>query len=95
MTAMRMVIEVYGGSVQNVYFAHEAPEHVVHAVAANWDYENCSELEGCIVHAADFDCSSMLACVSRVTLKSWRLLSAPGIQDVLDRAGMAAFGSAE
>jgi hypothetical protein len=88
-----MVIEVYGGVVQNAYVAHEAPETQVEAVIVDWDYESYDAPGDCLVHATGLDGAPALACVSTARLKPWRLLAAAGIQDVLDRAGLADFGS--
>ena len=93
MAVIRMVIEVYGGLVQNVYASHEAPETLVEAVIVDWDYESYEAPDDCLVHAVGLDGAATLACVSTARLKPWRLLPASGIQDVLDRAGLAAFGS--
>jgi hypothetical protein len=93
MSRIRIVIEVYGGVAQNVYVAHEAPEMVVEAVIVDWDHEFYEAHDDCLVHAAGLDGEPTLACVSAATLKPWRLLPAAGIQDVLDRAGLADFGS--
>lgn len=93
MSRIRIVIEVYGGVARNVYVAHEAPEMVVEAVIVDWDHEFYEAHDGCLVHAAGLDGEPTLACVSTATLKPWRLLPAAGIQDVLDRAGWADFGS--
>jgi hypothetical protein len=93
MAAIRMVIEVYGGVVQNAYVAHEAPETQLEAVIVDWDYESYDAPDDCVVHATGLDGAPALACVSTARLKPWRLLAAAGIQDVLDRAGLASFGS--
>ncbi|HUY91166.1 MAG TPA: hypothetical protein VMV10_20675 [Pirellulales bacterium] len=93
MPRMRMVIEVYGGVAQNVCLDHDAPETLVEAVIVDWDYEHYGAPADCLVHATGLDGEPTLACVSAATLKPWRLLPAAGIQDVLDRAGLADFGS--
>ena len=93
MSRVRIVIEVFGGVAQNVYVAHETPETLVEAVIVDWDYEHFDGPGDCLVHATGLDGEPTLACVSPAALKPWRLLPAAGIQDVLDRAGLAAFGS--
>lgn len=94
MNSISMVIEVYGGVVQNVYVAHESPDALLQAVVVDWDYEHYDMQDDCVVHATGLDGNPALACVSRARLKPWRLLLAAGILDVLDRAGMATFGMA-
>src|SRR6185437_13487318 len=91
--ALRMVIEVYGGVVQNIYIAHETAENRVAAVIVDWDYESYDAVDDCVVHATGPDGRPMLACVSIAKPKPWRLLTAAGLQDILDRAGLADFGS--
>ena len=93
MSRIRIVIEVYGGVAQNVYVANETPEMLVEAVIVDWDYEHYEAPDDCLVHATGLDGEPTLACVSAATVKPWRLLPAAGIQDVLDRAGLADFGS--
>lgn len=93
MSRIRIVIEVYGGVAQNVYVANETPEMLVEAVIVDWDHEFYETHDDCLVHAAGLDEEPMLARVSAATLRPWRLLPAAGIQDVLDRAGLADFGS--
>lgn len=93
MSRIRVLIEVYGGVAQNVYVAHEAPETLVDAVIVDWDHEHYEAPDDCLVHATGLDGEPTLACVSAATVKPWRLLPAAGIQDVLDRAGLADFGS--
>src|SRR5574340_142461 len=93
MSRVRIVIEVFGGVAQNVYVAHETPETLVEAVIVDWDYEHYDGPGDCLVHATGLDGEPTLACVSPAALKPWRLLPAAGIQDVLDRAGLADFGS--
>lgn len=93
MNSISLVIEVYGGIVQNVYVAHESPDALLQAAVVDWDYEYYEAPDDCVVHATGLDGNPTLACVSRARLQPWRLLSAAGILDVLDRAGMAAFGA--
>ena len=93
MSRIRIVIEVYGGVAQNVYVAHETPETLIEAVIVDWDHEHYEAPDDCLVHATGLDGEPTLACVSAATVKPWRLLPAAGIQNVLDRAGRADFGS--
>lgn len=93
MNSISLVIEVYGGVVQNVYVAHESPDALLRAVVVDWDYEYYEAPNDCVVHATGLDGNPTLACVAMAQLKPWRLLPAAGILDVLDRAGMAAFGT--
>ena len=93
MSCVRVVIEVYGGVVHNVYIAHQAPETLVEAVVVDWDHEHYDAPDDCVVHATGFDGEPTLACIQTATLKDLRLLPGAGIQDVLDRAGLADFGS--
>ena len=93
MSCIRIVIEVYGGVAQNVYVAHETPETLVDAVIVDWDHEHYEAPDDCLVHATGLDGEPTLAYVSAATVKPWQLLPAAGIQDVLDRAGLADFGS--
>ena len=93
MCRIRMVIEVYGGVAQNIYVAHEAPETLVDAVIVDWDHEHYDSPDNCLVHATGPDGEPMLACLLPAALKPWRLLPAAGIQELLDRAGLADFGS--
>lgn len=93
MSRLRIVIEVYGGVAHNVYVAHETPEKLVEAVIVDWDYEHYDAPDDCLVHATGLDGEPTVACVLPAKLKPWRLLPAAGIQDLLDRAGRADFGS--
>ena len=93
MSRIRIVIEVYGGVAQNVYVSHDPPKTLVDAVIVDWDYEHYEPPDDCLMHATGLDGEPALACVSAATVKPWRLLPAAGIQDVLDRAGLADFGS--
>jgi hypothetical protein len=92
MPCLRIVIEVYGGVAQNVYVADDVPETLVEAVIVDWDYEYY-DASNCLVRATGLDGEPTLAAVFAATLKPWRLLPTAGIQDVLDRAGLADFGS--
>ena len=92
MPRIRIVIEVFGGVAQNLYVADDAPETLVDAVIVDWDYEYY-DASDCLVHATGLDGEPTLAAVFAATLKPWRLLPTAGIQDVLDRAGLADFGS--
>jgi hypothetical protein len=93
MAVIRMLIEVYGGIVQNLYVADESPESQLEAVIVDWDYESYDGAGDCVVHAIGLDGKPTLACVSQAQPKPWRLLPSTGILDVLDRAGLASFGS--
>lgn len=93
MPCVRILIEVFGGVAQNVYVAHDAPETLVEAVIVDWDDEHYDATDDCLVRAAGLDGEPVRAAVFPAALKSWRLLPAAGIQDVLDRAGLADFGS--
>ena len=92
MPCIRIIIEVYGGVAQNVYVADDVPETRVEAVIVDWDYEYYDASDG-LVRATGLDGEPTLAAVFAATLKPWRLLPTAGIQDVLDRAGLADFGS--
>ncbi len=93
MSRIRTVIEVYCGVVQNVYVAQESPETLVEAVIVDWDYEHYDAGDDCVVPATGLDGIPTLASVSIARLKPWRLLPAAGIQDVLDRVGLAEFAA--
>ena len=92
MAAIRTLIEVYGGIVQNLYVAQESPESQLEAVIVDWDFECYDGVGDCVVHAIGLDGNPTLACVSQAQPKPWRLLPSTGILDVLDRAGLANFG---
>lgn len=93
MAAIKIVIEVYGGFVENVYVSHESPQSVIDALIVDWD-RNCDDArDGPVCRAAGLEGVSSSACVLRARLRPWRLLPSAGIQDALDQAGMAEFGS--
>lgn len=64
MNPIFLVIEIYGGIVQNVYVAHESPDALLHAVVVDWDYEYYKAPDDCVVHATGLDGNPTLACVS-------------------------------
>ena len=69
MAAIRMLIEVYGGIVQNLYVAQESPESQLEAVIVDWDFECYDGVGDCVVHAIGLDGNPTLACVSQAQPK--------------------------
>ena len=63
MNSISLVIEVYGGMVQNVYVAHESPDALLQAVVVDWDYESYEASDDCVVHVTGLDGNPTLACV--------------------------------
>ena len=93
MPCIRILIEVFGGVAQNVYVADDVPETLVEAVIVDWDYEYYDASDDSLVRATGVNGEPTLAAVFAAKFKPWRLLPTAGIQDVLDGAGLAEFGS--
>lgn len=93
MAAIRMVIEVFSGGVQNVYVANEAPATQLAALIVDWDVERCEACDDLAAPIVGHDGRPAAARVRRAKLKPWRLLPMAGIQEVLDRVGWAEFGA--
>jgi hypothetical protein len=92
MAAIKIVIEVYGGRVENVYVSHESPQSLLDAVIVDWDRNGDGARDSPAYPTAGFEGVSPPH-VLRPRLRPWRLLPAAGIQDALDQAGIAEFGS--
>lgn len=92
MTAMRLVIEIYGGTVQNLYVTGLPRSAELEAISVNWD-------DFAPGQSTDADASghAELAArnaISRPRLKPWHSLPAAGIQELLERSGLAEYGAA-
>lgn len=93
MAPIRLLIEVYGGLVRNVYVAREEPRRAVEAVIVDWDGNRYEGLGDCVSKAVAFEGIPGAVCVLKARLKPWRLLPTAGLQEVLEEAGWGAFGS--
>ena len=93
MSPLRIVIEAYGGLVQNVYVCCRAPENVIEPIVVDWDRQSPAAYDDSAARLVEVRGAPGFAVLSRPGIKPWHSLPAAGIQEWLERADLAAFGA--